>query len=146
MRVTNDSAVYTSAQLRPLIEFAGQFLRKPQKVALRLVDADEDSAQETCSGYAWKVRPNAKKLRVVAGPFVVLVLSRNRSYPCRTTYVKEVGPVRLRSWEEEFVFVLGHEFGHLNDFEQGGNWTIEEEEIRAERFGILTLEEFKASS
>jgi len=85
---------------------------------------------------------------------VRLWLSKGRQYPTTTHYLPEVGTVQLRSWDEEFVYVLAHELQHIADFWGGeltaadldGQWMGHHLEVRAEKYAVKTLRAWRAAN
>lgn len=131
MRIENKSAYYPTARLQPLVDFASRWFKTNQVVVLQLTDGAEPS--KVCGGYAYRDR-------------VKMTLSRH-AYPCTSEHVAEVGPVELRSFEEEFLLVLLHEVAHVNQFSEGRlYYDSNDAEVEAEMFAVKMLARYRRST
>jgi len=130
--VSNHSAFYPSHLLAPLVAWVAGQMKGSATVQVH----DREKPGQLSAGFA---RNDGS---------VVLHLSRQTSYPRRTTHVREVGSVRLDSWQEELVLVLAHELRHVEQF---ATWPPRKlmkraMEDDAERFAVMVLERFRAEA
>lgn len=99
---------------------------------------------ESTVGLAAKEAGTYFSLNVLTPSVVTLWLSPNKTrFPMETCHRVSVGKIRLETWEEEFVLVLGHELRHIEQFWSGK--TYAQVEVDAERFGLQMLNEYRAS-
>lgn len=74
---------------------------------------------------------------------IALTAPGSRPYPTRESYVPELEPLQINSWEEELLLVLAHEMRHGEQFlTQLGpslKWDAHAMEVDAESFAYVAL-------
>lgn len=131
--INNMSRRHRSSELRPLIDFVLSAVALAG-VTVRLEIYDSAESGWTTGGEARNLNSNFIS--------VALFLSRGLKFPYRRDYLT---PVRLDTWEEEFLFVLAHEFRHVQQFAER-IWTPErreEMEIDADHAGVRVLDKYR---
>lgn len=142
--IIENYSMHRLSDLKPLVLFASRHVPMAHMARLKFVDSQD---REMCTkGMAYSADPFNQEHRPDPS-LVVIDLSSVRQYPCQDQYLPEVPAVTLRSWEEEVLLVLAHEFRHI---EQYWTWRFEdligwEMEIDAELFAIKVLDAWRAA-
>lgn len=126
--------------LQPLVDFVCERTSN-SRLAVLLVYTNEIRGGGTI-GMAHKHDTDTMLCDGVPG-LVTVGVSKDKCYPWASEYRKSVGPVRFESWQEEFLFVLAHEFRHIDQF-----WMLNPPrhyEVDAEHFAMGILAEYRDS-
>ncbi len=134
MQIENHSAYHPTTKLRPLVNWVAKQFPGLKPCKIKVFDAAKG---EFSGGMAYKWDPENKGRSLVE-----LCVSNGGKYPVTSYHVEEVGSVTLETWEEEVVFVLGHEIGHIRSFWNPEILTLEQEEVVAEKTAVEVLKRF----
>jgi hypothetical protein len=149
LHLINRSCRYFPFQLIPLIDVVRKHARFADLVNLVVEDRWDGGVT---GGWSSK-RPSKRTLEALhlkevviptrAAPSLIkLDVAFGAKYPRTSLHVEEVGEVTFNNWQEEILFVLAHEQGHIDDF-----WTqpLEEHEaeVDAERFAVNVLATYR---
>lgn len=132
-----------ASELRRLSDWVMLLSDLDGDVPLKLIVVDSMREGLTTGGMA-RVAPDRNGKATFS---VEIFLSRGVRFPYLNKHnrIDDVGQVLLRSWEEEFIFVLAHEIRHVEQF-LAGVYSREHSdamESDADRFGVWALEKFR---
>lgn len=128
MRITleNNSRISTKV-IRKLMRFVdGRVISRGRVVVILRDEPDPDQIGHGRAFYGR--RPPVIEMWVSCGAF-----------PWVNIYRKRIGSVTINSVEEEIVFLLAHEFRHLDQ----RYVKVKQVEVDAERFGVKILNEWR---
>lgn len=106
-----------------------------------------DAQQKSIGGKADQINPDPCRYASTLPGLIRMWLptGQTEGYPKKSQFIKDLPPIILDTWEEEFVLVLAHELRHLDQFNLNRYKAsqLDEAEKDAESFGYSIVELYR---
>lgn len=137
MKIAVNDSRRSTQDLQELVDFVTEYFQYPHLATLYFSDGKEKGF--ITSGIARKFHYESVIYHQIPGA-IHIEIGHGVYYPTVSVYRKRVGPVTFTAWQEEVLFVLAHEFRHIDQF-----WSLKRPkhfEVDAERFAKSVLEKY----
>jgi hypothetical protein len=131
-------------RIRPLVSFVEKFGAYSALATVRVKDAAH--AGDPISGSAVRCSTGLPTGTLFVAPSLITLSVGSEDVPRVLRHMDPevtVGDVRVRGWDEEFVFVLAHESQHISEFWSGVPAGELQAEQAAEEHAVKVLKEYR---